>query len=154
MIKFQVEKFAAVCEEAQPLLERHWEEIANYRDFIPLSPNYARYALLDSAGKFLVVTARNDGALIAYAAFRVDLSDHYCTTLWSESDLIWVMPEHRRAHVGIGIVSLAEKEMLARGVVVSQIRSKVNHPQLGQLLAAMGYEPVEMVHAKVLQKPE
>lgn len=154
MITFQVEKFAAAIEEAQPLLEKHWDELALHKDCIPFSPNYSRYAALDASGRFLIVTGRNDGALVAYAAFRADLADHYSTTLWAEDDLIWVMPEYRRADIGSGLITRAEKELRDRGAVIVQIKSKIAHPALAMLLDGMGYERTEIVHTKMLQRPE
>lgn len=155
MITCQVEAFAAISEEVQPLLECHWEEIADYKDFIPLSPNFARYAEIEAAGKLLVITARSPkNELVGYAAFQIDFSDHYCTTLWAQNRVIWIAKEYRRIGVGSDMISLAERELAGRGVAILQIKSKTGHAALGMLLDDAGYARVEIVHAKVLQRPE
>jgi GNAT superfamily N-acetyltransferase len=154
MIKFQVEQFSKVVDEAQPLLERHWEEVALYKDFVPLSPNYARYASLEASGKLLIITGRIDAALIAYAAFHVDFADNYSTVLFAINKLVWVMPEWRGRHAGVRLIKRCEQELLDRGVSVVHWRAKLTHPELAGLLGAMNYEPIETVHSKILQRPE
>lgn len=153
---FQVERFSDVIEEAQPLLQRHWVEIADYKDCIPLSPNYARYALLEGAGRLLVFTARRDGALVGYASFIIDTGLHYSTVRFAESDILWVAPEERRvgAAVAKGIIGLFEKTLGDIGVSVIRISSKVSHPALSRLLKSRGYVLTEMLSAKLLQRPE
>lgn len=150
----QEERFSDVIEEAQPLLERHWEEIALYKDFIPLSPNYARYAEMEASGHICVITARADGALIGYASFIIDSSLHYSTVRWAISDAIWLAPEHRGARIGNAMLDCAEHAVLARGVVVIRVEAKVAHPALAALLKSRGYAEADIVHAKVLQRPE
>lgn len=153
-LTFQAERFSDVVEEAQPLLERHHAEIGNYRDCIPLSPNYAKYAALEAAGQILVVTARANDVLVGYADFIVDTGLHYSTVLWPENDILWVAPEYRGRTVGVRLIATAEKFLKDRGAVVLHFRSKTNHPALGRLLVRLGYRPVETVYAKMLQRPE
>lgn len=153
-VTVQVEKYCDVIEEAQPLLERNWEEIANYKDFVPLSPNHARFAALAAGGKLVVITARDDGALVGYASFRFDFGDHYSTVIFAQNGIIWVAPEYRGKRVGLKLIKRGEEEMLARGACILQFHSKIQHPALLRLLTAMGYGVTEVIHAKVLQRPE
>jgi GNAT superfamily N-acetyltransferase len=153
-LTFQVERFSDVIEDAQPLLVRHHAEIANYRACIPLSPDYAKYAVMEAAGKLLVVTARNDGIMVGYADFIMDSALHYSTVLWPENDILWVAPEYRGRMAGVRLIGLAEKTLKARGAVMLHFRSKTSHPALGRLLVRLGYRPVETVYAKMLQRPE
>jgi GNAT superfamily N-acetyltransferase len=150
----QEERFHDVIEEARPLLERHWKEIALNQDFIELSPNYARYASMDAAKRLCIVTAREDGVLVGYACFFVDHSPHYSTILWGTSDIIWVAPEHRRNGTGHSLLEYAKATLAARGVCMLHVIAKLAHPALGHLLASMGFTPVETVFATVLQRPE
>lgn len=153
-ITVQVERFSDVIEEAQPLLERNWEEIANYRDFMPLSPNYARFAALEASGKLVVVTARLDGKIVGYASYRFDFADHYSTIFVAQNGIIWVAPEYRGKRLGLRLIKRGEQEMLDRGVCVLQFHSKVQHPVLAKVLVLLGYEQTEVIHSKVLQRPE
>lgn len=153
-LTIQEERFPDIIEEVQPLLERHWAEIALNQDIIPLAPNYARYAELEAKNKLCIITARCDGAIIGYACFIVDFSLHYSSIIWANSDVIWLAPEHRGAKLGNAILDRAEAELMARGVVMAHILTKVAHPALAALLGSRGYGLVETVHAKVLQRPE
>ncbi len=150
----QEERFSDVIEEVQPLLTRHWEEIALYKDIIPLSPNYARYSEMEAKRRLCVVTARFEGELVGYACFIVDASLHYSTILWAVSDVIWLAPEHRGAKMGNELLDYAELALLSRGVVVVHVVAKTAHPALGALLDRRGYSVTETIHAKVLQRPE
>ncbi len=57
MLAFQIEKLGDVREEAEPLLRRHWEEIAVERDTVPLDPDWDTYARVDAAGMRLLRVA-------------------------------------------------------------------------------------------------
>lgn len=153
-ITIQVERFNDVIEEVQPLLDRNWEEIANYRDFVPLAPNYARFAVLATAEKIIVVTARENGALVGYASFILDTQLHYATVLLAENGIIWVAPEKRGKRVGLRLIQAAEREVVSRGACIMRFREKINHPLLGKILTIMGYTKTEIIHEKILQRPE
>jgi GNAT superfamily N-acetyltransferase len=149
------ERFSDVVGEVEPLLERHWEEIALNRDFIPLSPDYAKYSQLEADGALLVVTARDPaGGLVGYAAFFAMRSIHYSTVLWATNDVIWMAPEHRTLGGGSALLEHAEHLLRLRGCAMLHINTKILHPQLAALCLARGYEAVETVFAKVLQRPE
>lgn len=156
MITFQVERFGDVIDEALPLLNSHWAEIAEDRDCIPLSPNYRQYAELDAKNKLLICTGRRAGKLIGYACFIVDFGLHYSTVLVAKSDVIWMSPDERRlgAKAALGLVDLFERELLGRGVCTVRIGSKLKHPALARLLAYKGYVAVETISKKMLQRPE
>ena len=95
-------------------------------------------------------SARQDGVLIGYAVFFLKRHPHYRTTIWAQSDIYWIAPEHRRGHVGAGLFAFVEDEFMARGVGVSQIGVKEAHPAAAKLLESLGYEKVEASYAKRL----
>lgn len=153
-VVIQSQSLSSVIEEALPLIQRHWEEIALNKDIIPLSPNHARYADMEAKGRLLVTTARLDGALVGYATFIVDSSLHYSTVLWGTCDVIWVAPEHRRSSLGGRLVEHSEMMLRLRGVTMIHVDVKIAHPALGELLQKCGYLPAATTYAKVLQRPE
>lgn len=150
----QQEKFSDVVREAEPLLRRHYQEIAHNQDIIPLSPDMAKYAKMEAANQLVLVTVRGDGgALAGYSLFISDRLLHNSTVFGAILDVMFVAPEHRRSRAASWMIDLAEDLLRKRGVILIQVRSKVSHPELAMLLASRGYSHVEQVHAKILQRP-
>jgi GNAT superfamily N-acetyltransferase len=145
------ERFSDVVDEIEPLLTQHWEEIALNRDFIPLSPDYAKYSQLEADGALLIVTARAEKEVVGYAAFFVMRSIHYSTVLWATNDVIWMAPAYRTLGGGNALLDKAEHLLRGRGAVMLHVNTKIMHPQLAALCAARGYAAVETVYATVLQ---
>jgi hypothetical protein len=77
MISFQQESLVTTKEDARPLLEKHWEEIALNKDVIKLNPDWDAYADLEDAGILKIFTARSDGKLIGYFVVFVKAHIHY-----------------------------------------------------------------------------
>jgi GNAT superfamily N-acetyltransferase len=145
---FQRERASELWGEIMPLLRAHWEEIAHYKD-IELAPNIEAYAKLEAAGVLHCYTARVAGALVGYFVATVVPSLHYRFSLQAHQDVLFVLPEHRRSRVGVGLIRFAEAQMRAAGVQVVQHHMKVAH-DFGPLLARMGYEWIEKIYAKRL----
>lgn len=148
--EFNEVKFGDVIDEARPLLERHWNEIARNKDLISLDPDYERYAMLDEAGKLCVCIARENGTLVGYACYIVDYHLHYKSTLWAVSDIFWLAPECRKAGVGMRLFKFVESVLHDRGVIVMHTTFKVAHPAAGRLLEAMGHATIEGGCSKVI----
>lgn len=150
MISFAVEPFAAAYEELQPILIRHYHEIALHHDRLPLAPDAAHYERLDQTGGLVVVVARKNGVPIGYVAAIIGNRLHNATVLGALVDTIWIAPEHRNLGVGTALFDFLEDELRRRGAVTLQCHSKVAHPALGALLDMRGYERIEIVHSRFL----
>ena len=149
---FQVEAFDdALIAEAQPLLQRHWEELARDKEDTPLDPDYEMYKRADRAGLFVVVTVRDEARrLVGYAGYFMRPHPHYKAFKWAVSDLLIVAPEHRNAGLGDQLLRFIEKSLRERGVQRMHTTTKVAHPALGRLLVACGHERIEAGYAKRL----
>jgi GNAT superfamily N-acetyltransferase len=156
VIVFRVERYADVIAEIRPLLERHYEEIAAYKQF-PLQPDWATYIALDRQGKLLIVTARQKdmrdplGTLIGYAIFLVVHHLHYTTQKLAVNDLLFLDKPYRRGSTGIKLITAAEAALAERGVDKVQWHVKPAH-DWGKLLERRGYVPDETIWAKILEK--
>lgn len=153
---YQRETFGAVIDEAMPLLERHWREIAHFPDIV-LNVDRERYLLAEVAGTVRVYTARVppcsmgiSGDLIGYAAFFVARNPHYADSLQATQDVIYLDPPFRRGRIGLGLLQFCERELEAEGVEVVMHHVKLAHPQLGAILDRMGYQDVDVIKAKRL----
>ena len=162
MITYQRERAVDLWDEILPLLELHWREIATYPD-IPLDPDVDRYNAMDEAGFLRCYTARAERQedagkdirhidLIGYAVFSVASNMHYRSSRIAVQDVLFIAPAHRNTKAGLGLIRFSECALSAEGVRVVYQHQKVAHPALGVILERRGYECVENIWAKRLDK--
>lgn len=157
MIRYALESRADVLEEIQPLLARHWEEVAFYRD-VPLAPDWLRYELFDRQKRLRVFTARLEAELIGYCVATFGESLHYRGSVTVEEDLVFLAPEHRKGRLGVGLISFADLHLqgelrdLYPGQPIVMKRHVKLRPDLdyGPLLEHLGYQPMERIFVKRL----
>lgn len=145
----QRERFAAVIDEALPLLQRHWQEVTHYSD-IPLDIDRPGYERIDQAGLLRIYTARDDGKLVGYAAYVVGKNSHYRASLQARQDVIYVASNLRGAWIGSKLVKYADAMLAHEGVQVVYQHVKLAHPALGRILERAGYEPIETIYGRRL----
>jgi GNAT superfamily N-acetyltransferase len=142
MITATVESFMGAWPELQPHLPRHHEELALYKDKMPLDVSILRYASWEADGSLLFVAVRCDGALVGYFVGIIGTSPHYQTTLCCKMDVIYLTPEHRGAGTGRLLMTTIRAELKRRGCQVWYMGSK-NHKPIEALFLACGFEPCE-----------
>lgn len=143
----QPEAFVPFLKEVQPLLPRHWEELALNKDKVPLAPDYDRYLRMDAEGMISVVTVRAGGKLVGYSIFIVQPGFHYKTCLEARMDIFWLAPEYRGRMGGVRLFNAHEQELKRRGVKRIYSGSKL-HKDTSRLFIALGYEPIEQWFSK------
>lgn len=144
-VTFQRERAHDVIPELEPLLMRHWEEIAHFKD-VPLQPDFDAYRKLEDRDCLRVFTARNDGALIGYAIFIVSVNIHYATRQ-AVQDVLFLAPEYRNARVGLGLIKFGDDELTKECVSAIFHHVKAAH-DFGPLLRSIGYELVDYIYGK------
>ncbi len=148
MITYQREDWEATYAEAEPLLRRHYAEIAHYQD-IPLNPDLEYYR---SIAPFLrVFSAREDDHLVGYATYVVKKNQHYQDSLQAWQDILFVAPEHRNARVGYHLIRTSDRALQEEGVQVVYQHVKDKH-NFGALLERQGYTLVDHIYGKRLDK--
>lgn len=143
MLTAQPEPFAPFLKEVQPLLPRHYDELALNQDKVPLAPQYHVYLDRDSRGEVLTVTLRESGVLVGYFIGFVMPGLHYSTCLTLILDIFWLAPEHRGKMGGVKLFKAVEKEAKRRGVQRMFVGSKV-HKDASKLFEALGYDKCEV----------
>lgn len=150
MIEFARETLEQVRAEIEPLLHAHWLEIAHYAD-IPINPDWDFYANMDAAGSLRIFTARNDGELVGYAVFFVGPNRHYKDSIQAVQDVVFLHPNYRGARVGASLILFADAECQSENIQVIYHHIKAAH-DFGPLLVHCGYELVDLIYAKRLDK--
>lgn len=153
MITYQRELVSDLWDEAWPLLEAHWREIARYHD-IPLAPDRALYTQVEDAGALRCYTARQAGGLVGYAVFFVRQAAHYKTSLQAIQDVLYIDKASRGGlKAGVCLIRYAEEQLRTEGVQVVYHHTKRRN-RLGQLLQHIGYELADEIYAKRLDQGE
>lgn len=147
---YQRERSHDLWAEITPLLEVHHREIAHYPD-IPLDPDVERYNAAEDAGMLRCYTARVGERLVGYATFFLNNNLHYKSSLQAAQDVIFVLPEYRCGRIGISLIKYCDAALRAEGVQATYQHVKAAH-NFGPLLERMGYELVDLIYAKRLDK--
>lgn len=149
--RFQRERVMDTIDEALPLLDRHWEEIAWTKDLSGVDIDRGLYQVLEERGNLVLVTARTlAGDLVGYAVYFVKMHPHYRSVKWAVSDIYWVAPEHRGRALGLKLFQRIEEELQADGVRVMHTTGKTAHPAPKRILDALGHTEIEWGMGKLL----
>lgn len=148
---YQIEKFSDVIEESLPLLQKHWDELARNKDFVPLDINYEAYRLLEKSNVLRVYTVRKDAVLIGYAVYVLSFNLHYKSTKFATNDIFWLTPEYRKGMIGLRLFQFVEEQLKLEGVSVMQTTYKIAHPAAQRVLEGLGHVPIEISYEKVLK---
>lgn len=146
-MKFNLEKVRDIIEEIEPLLHKHYEEIAHFKT-IPLDPDYDQYLQLEELGVIRLFTARtDDGLLVGYAVFFVRANLHYKSSLQAAQDIIFIDPAHRGT--GAKFILWCDEQLKAEGVQAVYHHVKKAH-NFGPMLERFGYELVDLIYGRIL----
>jgi len=147
MITYSEESFYDVIDEIKPLLEKHWEEIAIYKDKIKLNPNYEQYRVLQDNGMMHICTARDDSVLVGYFITFIVPNMHYQHIRTASNDILFLHPEYRKTLVGYGIIKYAIGKLSTMDVDVISIHEKLQH-SLAPVMKRLGFEHKENTYMK------
>lgn len=147
---YQVEKFADAIGEMEPILVKHWHEIALGHDKVPLDIAHERYQSLCDAGALRIVTARDNGVLVGYHVAIVAGHLHYTSTLHGITDVYFILPQYRCGRTGMNLFKAVEADYIVLGVKKAITGAKLHLPFALRLLQFLGYKPTETVLTKLI----
>lgn len=148
MLSFQEEKFAYILEELEPLLLKHWKELANYKDQRPLDIDYIGYTKLNAEGIIRIFTVRNDGILIGYSSWVIANNLHYQTWKHAVCDVYYLEQEYRKTGVAAKMFDDIEERLKVSEVKLMTLQDKVTHSH-NKLFISRGYMLTEQNYEKV-----
>jgi hypothetical protein len=150
MIAIARETFGTIRDDLMPLWQRHYDEVAEDKEVVPLDPDWEKYAVLALRGSLAVVTARRDGAIVGYVFAVVDTHLHYRSTRFAMLDLYYLRPDCRGGRTFVRM--LIEMQTMLRQVGVVKVigNTKLAHDQ-GRVFRALGWREAERIFVKVLE---
>lgn len=144
---FGVERWADVYPEFEPLLRRHYEEMAarlaaeGHDASSPFAPRVDAYGEANDSGRMVFFTIRADGSPVGYAIIYVSQSMHN-GDLVAHEDAIYVLPEHRN---GIGRKLIRRIIAALREAGVKRVSmAATTDPRAEKLWRRLGFKPVAM----------
>mgnify|MGYP001607900475 CR=1 FL=1 len=146
-MNYQQEAVADVLDEIRPLLDMHWREVSHYQD-IQLRPDWDFYC---TAQGIRLYTARDEGRLIGYCVFFVSHNKHYMDSMQAVQDILFVHPEYRGSRAGYRLIKFCDEQLRQEGCQVVYQHMKAAQ-SFGPLLEHAGYELVDLIYAKRLDK--
>lgn len=162
-LTFQRERPHELLDEARPLFEAHYNEIAHYQD-IALDINEAAYCQLEEAGLLRCFTARYNGELVGYCVFIVRPNLRYSQSLQASQDILYLDKSRRGALYGKRLLEYCEDRLRAEGVQVvyqhskadAQIREAIgeigHRTDVGRIFEKLGYDLIDLIHGKRLDQ--
>ncbi|NUX58645.1 GNAT family N-acetyltransferase [Paraburkholderia youngii] len=149
-ITFATETVDEVRPDIGPLLEKHYEEVAMHKDAISLAPDWARYQQLENQDRLMAFTARDDGRLIGYSVWFMDMHIHYAGALIATNDVIFVDKDYRRGtNAGTDLILYSEKMLKQIGVTKALWHIKFDH-DWSAILKRRGYGREDFTMGKIL----
>jgi hypothetical protein len=145
-ITYQVETLAATRDEALPLLDRHYEEIAQFKDAQKLDPDWETYEALERAGKLWVMTVRDCDVLVGYIVMVINRNLHYKQLLMATEDIHFLLPAYRKGLTGYRLLVKAKQAMKERGCQMAIMRCKAGMSHAA-LFERMGGDLSDLVFA-------
>lgn len=147
-MKYGIEPFGSILDEALPMFHEHFEETAVYQD-VPLDVDVESYVELEGSGMCRTFTARTeDGKLAGYAIFLISGSMHRRTMRQALQDSLFVSKEHRGLWI-VGFLKWIDSRLKDLGVDVV-IHNVTLLRDYSPILERCGYEWTDKLYSKRL----
>jgi len=149
MITFNIEPVLKCKDEMLSLLDEHYEELTLNKHVVKLNPNWNEYDRREKSGKFVYLTARDDGKLVGYSAWFVDYHIHYADLKVAMNDVIFLKKEYRQGMAGIKLIKYSEK--IVKELNVNKIAWHIKESNdFRPILQRMGYIEEDIIVGKIL----
>lgn len=135
--------------EIEPLIRSHHHEVS--ADDLPMSPDWAGYAVLEESGSLAIFTVREAGALIGYATFIKSQMLHHKNVIAAHCDMIYLDPAFRAGPRAFNLIRHCEQELKLCGVRKLMWGVKIRR-DWSPVLKRLGYEAEEIVLSKTFKE--
>lgn len=145
MFHFQEEKFSVIFEELKPLIEEHYSEVCDVKEF-GLQVNQEFYENIENTGFFKLFTARLNGELVGYSSFFVTKHHHY-NMFVANQDSVFVSKKQRG--FGHSFIKWCDEQLKESHIDIVYRSTKDGH-NFSTLLEKQDYQLTELVYMKRL----
>lgn len=135
--------------EAWDLFERHRDELATNPDLMRLAPDRETYERIERSGALFALWCYVDKKLVGYSVNIHQRNMHYSALVFSQNDVLYIAPEHRKNGTGLAIIKATEEASKARGCQMHIWHAKPG-TALDALLPRLGYGVQDILYSKVL----
>lgn len=148
-IKYQVESLFDILDELMPLLCTHWSEVEDG----PFDPDWVSYELLDSCGKYVLLTARLDDQIIGYTGTILSPRLQSKEQIIGNVELLYIISERRGGGLVKNLLGFTEKVLIAAGVNEMLLSFKTQLDN-GTFCTKLGYVPKVNIYGKTLENTD
>jgi GNAT superfamily N-acetyltransferase len=149
-ITIQAEHYSdAFWAELLPMIRTNWEASPSYMPEFPIDPDLARYRQLDSLGRLLCLSARENGRLIGYSVMILNFAMHHRTVICGFGDVIYVEEGRGRAHVAADLIRASREWARSKGARRLAWWVEPDSP-LKKILQSLGFASDEVLMEQVL----
>lgn len=138
-------------EKGHESLKAHWEQVANNKDKIKLSPDVEKYILLQEAGVLRNIALLDGDKIVGYSVVFIQPHLHYKQDLFAAVDVMYVDEEHRNSKAGLLLINETEKLCKDLGVSVLTYHTKPQHAAIEKILYRKEYKHMENIIGKCLR---
>lgn len=138
--------------EAKTMARKHWDEVGSHKEILDFNPDHNRYRALERADVLKILCARVDGKLIGYLLVLTMMHPRDIEASTASDDSIYVDPAYRKLMVGPKMIRMALKLFEDMGINLVFLRLRVWREQSDADMRRLGFEPHEVVYAKVLNR--
>lgn len=151
MITAQIEPLEPCLAELLALWPRHWEELALFKDRMPLRPQIQEYIARNQSGMLFLATIRWDGKMVGYFLCQTAYGFHYGETATGTADIYYIIPEVRERGLFLPLYRCVERELKRRGIQVFYAGWKTHNPLgMDRMLPKLGFIPADTYMARWL----
>lgn len=151
-VTVQIEPFERCIPELIPLFTEAFEELGQFKERMPLAPDYARYVALDQLGVLFLCTLRRDGALIGYMTTSLSTGLHHSHNKIGVMDISYVRPRYRGRGHFLLLMDFVEARLRDIGVDLWLCHYVAGKPlHFDRVLRIIGFVPTENSMGKWLR---
>lgn len=123
-VTYQVETLKTSRVDCLPLVEAHYQEIAQFKDVQKLDPDWETYEALERSGALWIMTVRSEGNMVGYFVMTIGRARHYKTLLMACEDMHYLLPAYRKGMAGYLLIRKTLRAMKERGCKLVTLRCK------------------------------
>lgn len=144
-----LEPWSTFKSDFQAMSSRHWQDVALNKDRIKLNVNWDYYDALASGDLLQCVSARLNHKLIGYHVGFVLENPHYQGYKMGQTDVYYLLPEHREGMLGMQLFQEVERCYRAAGCIKMISITKLKR-DISPLFEKLGWTMAEKTYTKEL----